>query len=202
MRARFSVVLILAPAAVFTRGGGEGAATAARKDRRAARPADARALPAPGHAGWERIPDHHAGPAKTAGADRGLSEGTRAAPRTIPRGSSNHPPPVSSPSVRFAEAPTRLAGPETAAGQQRRRPRHQSPAFASAQCRARQQPRESRPLRALCVNNRSDKPKTLDRQAIFDVPFASIFPSIFAAARHLVAHGLGSHTPAERRIFP
>src|SRR5258708_4590017 len=61
-----------------------------------------------GHAGWEWNPDHHAGPAKTAGADRGSSEGTRAAPRTIPRGGSNHLPPVSSPSVRIAEAPTPL----------------------------------------------------------------------------------------------
>src|SRR5260221_75945 len=68
-------------------------------------------------------------------------------------------------------------------------------------CRACQQPCESRPLRALCVNNRSDKPKTLDRQAIFDVLFASIFASIFAAARHLLATVLGSARPAERGIF-
>src|SRR5260370_27682848 len=109
MRARFSEVLILAPAAVFTRARGESASTRPKKHRRASRPADARALPAPGHAGWDRNPDHHAGPAKTAGADRAVSEGTRAAPRTIPRRSSNHPPPASSPSVRFAEAPPRLA---------------------------------------------------------------------------------------------
>jgi hypothetical protein len=52
-----------------------------------------------------------------------------------------------------------------------------------------------------CVNNRSDKPKTLGRQAIFDVPFASIFALIFAAARHLLATVLGSARPAERGIF-
>jgi hypothetical protein len=73
----------------------------------------------------------------------------RAAPRTIPRGSSNHLPPVSSPSVRFAKAPTRLAGLETAADQQRRRPRHQLPALVCAQWRARKQPHRSRLLRAL-----------------------------------------------------
>ena len=49
--------------------------------------------------------------------------------------------------------------------------------------------------------NRPDKPKTLDRQAIFDVPFASIFASIFAARRHLLAMVLGSARPAERGIF-
>jgi hypothetical protein len=70
-------------------------------------------------------------------------------PRTIPRGSSNHLPPISSPSVRFAKAPLRLAGPETAADQQRRRPRHQSPALVCAQWRARKQPRQWRLLRAL-----------------------------------------------------
>jgi hypothetical protein len=48
-----------------------------------------------------------------------------------------------------------------------------------------------------CVNNRPDKPKTLDRQAIFDVPFASNF----AARRHLLAMVLGSARPAERGIF-
>ena len=42
-----------------------------------------------------------------------------------------------------------------------------------------------------CVNNRPDKPKTLDRQAIFEVPVASIFASIFAAPRHLLATVLG-----------
>ena len=52
-----------------------------------------------------------------------------------------------------------------------------------------------------CVSNRPDKPKTLDRQAIFDVPFASIFASIFAAPRHLLATVLGSARPAERGIF-
>jgi hypothetical protein len=70
-------------------------------------------------------------------------------PRTIPRGSSSHPPPVSSPSVRFAKAPIRLADLETAADQQRRRPRHQSPALVCAQWRARKQPRQWRLLRAL-----------------------------------------------------
>jgi hypothetical protein len=49
-----------------------------------------------------------------------------------------------------------------------------------------------------CANNRSDKPKTLDRRAIFDVFFASIFALIFAAARHLLATVLGSARPAER----
>jgi len=40
-------------------------------------------------------------------------------------------------------------GLEAAADQQRRRPRDQLPALVSAQCPARKQPRESRPLRAL-----------------------------------------------------
>src|ERR1700740_839351 len=80
MRARFSEVLILTPAVVFTLATRESASTRPKKRRRASRPADARALPPPGHAGWEWNPDHHAGPAKTADADRGLSEGTRAAP--------------------------------------------------------------------------------------------------------------------------
>jgi hypothetical protein len=52
-----------------------------------------------------------------------------------------------------------------------------------------------------CVNNRPDRPKTLDRQAIFDVPFTSIFASNFAARRHLLAMVLGSARPAERGIF-
>src|SRR6266436_5988511 len=72
------------PAVVFTRARGESASTRPKKQRRASRPADARALPPPAHAGWEWNPDHHAGPAKTAGADRGLSEGTRAAPAHDP----------------------------------------------------------------------------------------------------------------------
>ena len=142
-------------------------------------------------------PDHHAGSAKTAGADRGLSEGARAAPRTIPRGSSNHLPPVSSPSVRIAEAPTRLAGLKTAADQQRRRPRHQLPALVCAQWRARKQPHQSRLLRALLREQPTDTPKTLNRQAIFDDPLPSIFASIFAAPRHLLATVLGSARPAE-----
>ena len=52
-----------------------------------------------------------------------------------------------------------------------------------------------------CVNNRPDKPKTLDRQAIFGDPLHSIFASIFAAPRHLLATVLGSARPAERGIF-
>jgi hypothetical protein len=52
-----------------------------------------------------------------------------------------------------------------------------------------------------CVNNRPDRPKTLERQAIFDIPFASIFASNFAARRHLLAMVLGSARPAERGIF-
>jgi len=52
-----------------------------------------------------------------------------------------------------------------------------------------------------CVNNRPNKPKTLDRQAIFDVPFASISASNFAARRHLLAMVLGSARRAERGIF-
>jgi hypothetical protein len=52
-----------------------------------------------------------------------------------------------------------------------------------------------------CVNNRPDKPKTLDRQAIFGDPLPSIFASIFAARRHLLATVLGSARPAERGIF-
>ena len=58
-------------------------------------------------------------------------------------------PPVPSPSVRFAEAPTRLTCLETAADQKRRRPRNQLPALACAQWRARKQPHRSRLLRAL-----------------------------------------------------
>jgi len=197
VRARFSEVLILAPAVGFTLATGENASTRPKKHRRASHPANARALPPPGHAGWEWNPDHHAGSAKTAGADRGLSEGARAAPRTIPRGSSNHLPPVSSPSVRIAEAPTRLAGLKTAADQQRRRPRHQLPALVCAQWRARKQPHQSRLLRALLREQPTDTPKTLNRQAIFDDPLPSIFASIFAAPRHLLATVLGSARPAE-----
>jgi hypothetical protein len=52
-----------------------------------------------------------------------------------------------------------------------------------------------------CVNTRPDKPKTLDRQAIFDNPLPSIFASIFAARRHLLATVLRSVRPAERGIF-
>ncbi len=52
-----------------------------------------------------------------------------------------------------------------------------------------------------CVNNRPDKPKTLERQAIFGDPLPSIFASIFAARRHLLATVLGSVRPAERGIF-
>ena len=53
------------------------------------------------------------------------------------------------PSVRFAKAPTRPAGLETAADQQRRRPRHHLLGLVSAKCRARNRPRQSRLLRAL-----------------------------------------------------
>jgi hypothetical protein len=70
-------------------------------------------------------------------------------PRTIPRGSSNHLLAISSPSVRCAKAPIRLAGLETAADQQRRQPRHHLPALVCAQWRARKQPRQWRLLRAL-----------------------------------------------------
>jgi len=52
-----------------------------------------------------------------------------------------------------------------------------------------------------CVNNRPDTPKTLNRQAIFGDPLPSIFASIFAAGRHLLATVLGSARPAERGIF-
>jgi hypothetical protein len=52
-----------------------------------------------------------------------------------------------------------------------------------------------------CVNNRPDKAKPLDRQAIFGDPLPSIFASIFAAPRHLLATVLGSARPAERGIF-
>ena len=51
------------------------------------------------------------------------------------------------------------------------------------------------------VNNQPDKPKALDRQAIFGDLLPSIFASIFAARRHLLATVLGSARPAGRGIF-
>jgi hypothetical protein len=149
VRARFSEALILAPAVVFTRATGESASTRPKKHRRASRPADARALPPPVTPDESGTPIIMQGlpkwPARTADYPKERAQ----RPRTIPRVSSNHPPPISSPSVRFAKAPIRLAGPETAADQQRRRPRHQSPALVCAQWRARKQPRQWRLLRAL-----------------------------------------------------
>jgi len=149
MRARFSEVLILAPAVVFTLATRESASTRPKKHRRASRPADARASPPPVTPDGSGTPIIMQGlpkrPARTADYPKERAQ----RPRTIPRGSSNHLPPISSPSVRIAEAPTRLADLETAADQQRRRPRHQLPALVCAQWRARNQPRQWRLLRAL-----------------------------------------------------
>jgi hypothetical protein len=42
-----------------------------------------------------------------------------------------------------------------------------------------------------CVNNRPDKPKTLNRQAIFDVPFALNFRPNFRRCPSPFGHGAG-----------
>ena len=113
-------------------------------------PADARALPPPGHAGVRVQPrsscracqNGRRGPRIIRRSARNARARSRAAAATIW-------PPVPSPSVRFAEAPTRLTCLETAADQKRRRPRNQLPALACAQWRARKQPHRSRLLRAL-----------------------------------------------------
>src|SRR5260370_5568572 len=122
------------------------ASTRPKKHRRASRPADARALPPPVTPDESGTPIIMQGlpkrPARTADYPKERAQ----RPRTIPRGSSNHLPPISSPTVRFAQAPLPLPGPETAADQQRRRPRHQLPALVCAQWRARNQPH---PLRLL-----------------------------------------------------
>jgi hypothetical protein len=192
MHARFSKVLILAPAVVFTLATGESASTRPKKHRRASRPADARALPPPGHAGWEWNPIIMQGlpkrPART--ADHPTERAQR--PRTIPRGSGKHLPPVSSPSVRFAKAPIRHSGGD--------RVTNSLHSFALNGGLANNRANGDFYVRS-CVNNRPDTPKTLDRQAIFGDPLPSIFASIFAARRHLLATVLGSARLAERGIF-
>ena len=201
MHARFSKVLILAPAVVFTLATRESTSTRPKKHRRASRPADARALPPPGHAGWEWNPIIMQGlpkrPARTADYPTERAQ-RRARSRAAAASICRRFPRQACDSRKLQPAlPVWKPPPINSVGDRVTNSLH---SFALNGGLANNRANGDFYVRS-CVNNRPDTPKTLDRQAIFGDPLPSIFASIFAARRHLLATVLGSARPAERGIF-
>jgi len=202
VRARFSEALILAPAAVFTLARGESASTRPKKHRRTSGPAEARALPSSRSRRMRVEPrsscracqKSRRGPRIIRRKARSARARSRAAAATIcrrfPRRACDSrklqpalpvwkPPPVNRVGDRVANCLHSFA---------------LNGGLAANRTNGDFYVRSG-------VNNRPDKPKTLDRKAISGDPLPSIFASIFAARRHLLATVLGSARPAERGIF-
>ena len=188
--ARFSKILILAPAVVFTLATRESASTRPKKHRRASRPADARAL----RSSCRACQNGRRGPRIIRRNARSARARSRASAATIRR---RFPRRACDSRKLQSASPVQKPPPINSVGDRVTNRLH---SFALNGGLANNRANGDFYVRS-CVNNRPDKPKALDRQAIFEVPVASIFASIFAAPRHLLATVLGSARPAERGIF-